>query len=292
MKELIKTYSEIISTDNKTNYEISMENNLSHDLLHCEQLFLYECLKDDVIISNLLNNLPLDCDLSSLYSEADFISFDIITYNDMCHKCFESCEGNFYDLESRFNRILVEKLHICGKLKEALDKRENSFLPLKIRISSFKPYRTSRTKGDGYNPYDYLTYGKVSNPKAGKGGGNIVQFFNPFITQFTLMNNVNQLHDWIEEHIIENACYINTYFLPNLLKEANNIEKHLLSNAILKNIINNLENTESAIIKIIKKLEANNQFKKLNNKNKDNIKTAIVSIKDDIIKLHEIFKNK
>lgn len=133
---LIKTYSEIINTDNEMNYEISMENNLSHDLLHCEQLFLYECLKDDVIISNLLNNLQLDCDLSSLYSKAKFISFDIITYNDMCPKCFASCECNFYDLESRFNRILLQKLRICGKLKEALNKRTTSFLPLQIRISS------------------------------------------------------------------------------------------------------------------------------------------------------------
>lgn len=83
---------------------------------HCEQCFLFELFRNPNLLEKTFTKL------FEGIVDVSFISLDILTYNDMCQRCFSGCDRFFPILE-----------HI-------IEQTQHKKIPLKIFISSFRPF--------------------------------------------------------------------------------------------------------------------------------------------------------
>lgn len=144
---------------------------------HCEQCFIF-----DLLTSQKLNDIADVLRLKDI-TEGDYVSFDILTYNDMCQRCFAGC------------KIFKEKL------ENMLYKIVNRNIPLKIYISSLRPFEivVDKDQTNGYTRGE-ITIAKfnLDNVKQCKAlpkdrsklsileetllnSFDVVQFFNPWM---------------------------------------------------------------------------------------------------------------
>lgn len=163
-----------------------------HYFLHCEQLFLYKMLTEDYIIDSMVHKLLQNKDQIFNNNTKDIQFFlEICTYNDMCTNCFLSMYKLIGEIQEKIGQKL---LHIMTS-DRSLTKFISKCLPvkLKLRISSFRPFKDSRT-GDKYNASNYLTYFHAKS-KESFIDSNVIQFFNPWIPQYLLLNKCQKLHE-------------------------------------------------------------------------------------------------
>lgn len=113
----------------KSHIEVSIEGLINdktygseiNSFLHCEQTFINKLLLDpETSFIKKLQTLQL------VSENITHITFDIITYNDMCPKCFSTCLTSLEQLKT----ILYNALHIT-----------DTSIPFSIIVSSFRPYR-------------------------------------------------------------------------------------------------------------------------------------------------------
>lgn len=186
---------DIIQSGNAKQF-ISIKNGIDfkvlHHFLHCEQLFLYKMLTEDYIIDSMVHQLLQKKD-QIFNSEMKDIQFflEVCTYNDMCTNCFLSMNNLVGEIQEKIGQKL---LHIMTS-DRSLTKFITKCLPvkLKLRISSFRPFKGSRT-GEKYDPTNYLTYFQA-NPTKSFIDSNIIQFFNPWIPQYLLLNRFQSLSE-------------------------------------------------------------------------------------------------
>lgn len=163
-----------------------------HYFLHCEQLFLYKMLTEDYIIDSMVHKLLQNKDQIFNNNTKDIQFFlEICTYNDMCTNCFLSMYNLIGEIQEKIGQKL---LHIMTS-DRSLTKFISKCLPvkLKLRISSFRPFKDSRT-GDKYKASNYLTYSHAKS-KESFIDSNVIQFFNPWIPQYLLLNKFQKLHE-------------------------------------------------------------------------------------------------
>ena len=140
---------------------------------HCEQCFIFELFRNPDLAKKALDFLSKE-----ETGTISFIALDIITYNDMCQRCFAVCDRYLPQLREMANDVL-------GRI-----------IPLRIYVSSFRPFEinVSRkrsadfTRGTG----KCSDYEKFSEQKAvfeGLDSGLvknrtlIFQFFNPWMLE-------------------------------------------------------------------------------------------------------------
>lgn len=135
---------------------------------HCEQCFIFTLINDS---SLLLREVVDGLNLQSV-ANGDYLSFDILTYNDMCQRCFGGCQV--------FQRLLAAKL-------QGLVPGVN--IPVRIHVSSIRPFAIQIGKGlsFGYTrgETDPANYTEFSVPPSNHGNedGEIIQFVNPWMNQ-------------------------------------------------------------------------------------------------------------
>ena len=131
---------------------------------HCEQCFLFELFRNPNLLEKTIKKL-FEGDVSS-------ISLDILTYNDMCQRCFAGCDRFFPMLENTIEQVQGKKI------------------PLNIFISSFRPFEihidkdnsAGFTRGEkkinDYEQFNISTKFNHSDTNVIKYRKNIFQFFN------------------------------------------------------------------------------------------------------------------
>lgn len=186
---------DVIQSGNAKQF-ISIKNGIDfkvlHHFLHCEQLFLYKMLTEDYIIDSMVHQLLQKKD-QIFNSEMRDIQFflEICTYNDMCTNCFLSMHRLIGEIQEKIG----QKLLYIMTSDRSLTKFITKCLPvkLKLRISSFRPFKRSRI-GDEYDATNYLTYFQAK-PTESFTDSNIIQFFNPWIPQYLLLNRFQRLSE-------------------------------------------------------------------------------------------------
>jgi len=114
-------------------------------VLHCEQTMIFKMLTDKEILSQLVDKLICKMQTESIEAFLENnpqITLDIVTYNDMCPKCFATCFNMRQRLQSYINSLLIEKL---DKLN-FLSKQMRFPVPVTILISSFRPFKVNETE--------------------------------------------------------------------------------------------------------------------------------------------------
>ena len=104
------------------------KDKLFGSILHCEQAILIKCLMSDRFLADWIAHNFDGCTFES----NDFLSLDIITYDDMCPKCFSTCKNAHKSLQKKINNLLRKETN-CQQC-----------LTLKILISSFRPYAVGK----------------------------------------------------------------------------------------------------------------------------------------------------
>lgn len=135
---------------------------------HCEQCFIFELFRNPTLIEKALAFL-----LNKATDKPPFISLDIITYNDMCQRCFAACDRYLSMLQKMIEDI-----------------------PVRIHVSSFRPFEINISKSNSAGFTRGLSkcgdYEKFSEQKAVfesldssfvKNRGLIFQFFNPWMLE-------------------------------------------------------------------------------------------------------------
>lgn len=163
------------------------KDKLLGSILHCEQAVLVKSMLSDQFLFNWISNLsPVDFGSPS---DLSFLSFNIITYNDMCPKCFSTCFVCREELEQRVNQVLR---------KVVQQRWPETDVPLKVFVSSFRPYvvgtgghtricqvckEKTKTCTEYCKFHDHVPpvqYG-VSDFSA-----NMLQFFNPWMASYVV----------------------------------------------------------------------------------------------------------
>jgi hypothetical protein len=188
INQLIATQSALVASKEAAKMAILPDSELSQSLLHCEQVLLYAILKDDSLIRDLVSRLiTRENAFEILISKDSIITFDIVTYNDMCPKCFSTCYHLQKTLEMNINRILFEELRKLGKLID-FSKRADFPVNVQIQISSFRPFLIMDnlvTRGEkGMQSYAEYSTLKLPGNRSYSRELPVVQFFNPFIAQY------------------------------------------------------------------------------------------------------------
>lgn len=169
------------------------KDKLLGSILHCEQAIVAKSVLSKQFLANWMGNNFEVCS----FEKGSFLSFDIITYNDMCPKCFSTCLKVRKRLEESINAILQEKY--ASKLKESL--------PLRIFISSFRPYAVDAGQHTRICSAcktkkvcsDYMVFHEHLPPEGYKVdlSAPILQFFNPwvasYVTSFEIMNFIDAI---------------------------------------------------------------------------------------------------
>jgi hypothetical protein len=134
-QELIKRKSQVksvLAIPDLTFTTDPTNDKLLGSILHCEQAVLVKTmLSDSFLIGWIGKNFD-----SCVFNPGSFLSFNVITYNDMCPKCFFTCTNIHKDLEKKINDTIMRMYP--SKFK--------SSLPLRIFISSFRPYAVDADK--------------------------------------------------------------------------------------------------------------------------------------------------
>lgn len=196
MHQLIADQSALVASKDAAKMAILPGGSeLSQSLLHCEQVLLYMMLKDDSLIRDLVSRLITQNEaFASLTSKDSIITLDILTYNDMCPKCFSTCYHLQKTLETSINRILFEEIKKRGKLLD-FSKRGAFPVNVQIQVSSFRPFliigdlMTRGTKGS----YNYVEYSALKSPMSCVYSRDlpVVQIFNPLIAQHILSYQID-----------------------------------------------------------------------------------------------------
>lgn len=169
------------------------KDKLLGSILHCEQAIVAKSVLSKQFLANWIGNNFESCS----FERGSFLSFDIITYNDMCPKCFSTCLNVRKRLEESINAILQEKY--ASKLQETLF--------LRIFISSFRPYAVDADQHTRVCSAceskkvcsDYMVFHDHLPPLGYKVGldAQILQFFNPwiasYVTSFEIMNFIDAI---------------------------------------------------------------------------------------------------
>lgn len=175
--------------------EDQTKDKLLGSILHCEQAIVAKSVLSKQFLANWIGSNFEACS----FEEGSFLSFDIITYNDMCPKCFSTCSNVREKLKGSINVILQEKYP--SKLKDPLS--------LKIFISSFRPYAVG-----GKEPHTRVCEACTSKKKVCSDymifhnhvpfegykvdvNAQILQFFNPWMTSYVTSFEVMDFIDAI-----------------------------------------------------------------------------------------------
>lgn len=178
----IKKCSEIIGRRDFKEMSRIPEDSSIAEVLHCEQVFLYRTLVKDGIFDSLIGNLlAQEGILDFLRSPTSYITFDIVTYNDMCPKCFSTCYHMSEILSSKINEAITRKTKTDGTFFSIFDARGGKPFNVSIQVSSFRPYPTVRKATGKYHLYSRATY--VNKMEEPIGIKRVSQFFNPWIAQ-------------------------------------------------------------------------------------------------------------
>ena len=152
-------------------------------VLHSEQVFLYRAITGDGIFNFMIDSLlKKERALNMLKEPEAFITFDILTYNDMCTKCFSTCYHMADILAANINKIIMKKLKEKEIFSDIFNSRKGQAFHVGILVSSFRPYVTSRkAKRDGYHFYKDADFVNPMRPRP--KNNKVDQFFNPWISQ-------------------------------------------------------------------------------------------------------------
>lgn len=171
------------------------KDKLLGSILHCEQAIVAKSVLSKQFLANWIGSNFEACS----FEEGSFLSFDIITYNDMCPKCFFTCSNVREKLKESINVILQEKYP--SKLKDPLS--------LRIFISSFRPYAVGgkelhtrvcdACKSKKKVCSDYTIFHNHVPFEGYKVDVNaqILQFFNPWMTSYVTSFEVMDFIDAI-----------------------------------------------------------------------------------------------
>lgn len=163
------------------------KDQLLGSILHCEQAVLVKSMLSDQFLSNWISNLkPVNFGSPN---DVDFLSLDIITYNDMCPKCFFTCFNCRRELEVRINEALKK---FCKW------PASQSTIPLRVFVSSFRPYavgsgeehtrvcQTCTRKQKPCSKYCEFHAHTPSAYRVSDFSAEILQFFNPWMASYVV----------------------------------------------------------------------------------------------------------
>lgn len=208
----IKECTQVISK-NKPIQMAKIPNHTSiSSVLHSEQVFLYRALISDGIFNFLLSDLLTQKESINLLKDHDsYLTIDIMTYNDMCPKCFSTCINMIDRLSTAINRVLSQQLQLLGKFIEIFDNRRGKLFDINIVVSSFKPYRTSRQSQEAEYTY-YKTANFVNHMKERGEFNRIIQFFNPWVAQHIFNYEVENFIASVQR--LESSKFYDEWNLP------------------------------------------------------------------------------
>lgn len=208
--------AESSSTVSHENIDVTLNK-----VLHSEQVFLYRAITGDGIFNFMIDTLlKKDHVLDMLKQPEAFITFDILTYNDMCTKCFSTCYHMADILAANINKIIMKKLKEKEIFSDIFNSRKGQAFHVGILVSSFRPYVTSRkAKKDGYLFYKDADFVNPMRPRP--KNNKVDQFFNPWIAQHIfccefsdLIESINCLKPY-ETLTIENVLDLATKIQQN-----------------------------------------------------------------------------
>ncbi|MBQ7673027.1 MAG: hypothetical protein IJT36_00615 [Alphaproteobacteria bacterium] len=127
----IKSDSYLSHLINPVGAEMGKESDILRSVLHCEQVILNKILQDDRFVLSFVYRLK-DCFRKEILA----MDLGIVSYNDMCPKCFSTCSHRKCDLLNRFNDAF-SKLGYTGK-----PVTNEKF---RILISSWEAYKIPET---------------------------------------------------------------------------------------------------------------------------------------------------
>lgn len=106
------------------------------DIFHCEQVVIYKMLTDSEFLSKAVDEL-MEGVIERLPSKI-CLDFDIITFNDMCPKCFSTAFFRFDEMKSEISKQIFLYFQ-RAKRTELLSQK----LPIifRILVSSSRPYK-------------------------------------------------------------------------------------------------------------------------------------------------------
>lgn len=239
MHKLITEQSLLVASKNAAKMAILPASELSQSLLHCEQVLLYMILRDDILIRDLVSRLITQNEaFASLTSNDSIITFDILTYNDMCPKCFSTCYHLQKTLETSINRILFEEIRKIGKLNDFL-KRQSFPINVQIQISSFRPFLIMgdlMTRGTK-ELHTYIEYSTLKSPSncAYNQSLPIVQIFNPWIAQYIFNYQIDDFIASVES--LGTGKFIDTWKLREKFNALSSTMEQSVKNKIATTLI-------------------------------------------------------
>lgn len=184
-------------------------------VLHSEQVFLYRTLISEGIFNFMIGDLFKKSDIIELLQlPGSYITFDILTYNDMCPKCFSTCYHMASTLAANINKSLIYHAKMIGAFASIFDSRGGKPFDVNILVSSFRPYQTSRrTTGEGYYLYSKAIPANTVIERAAVE--KVSQFFNPWIAQHVFNYEFNNFVRSIES--LKPLESVNAYTVNSLL---------------------------------------------------------------------------
>lgn len=183
------------SLDQISGHDTSIDDMLKF-FLHCEQIILLHILNNTSLFQEVLKtNRETIPDGGKIQK----ITLDIITYNDMCPKCFATCECFFNELKTNILNSLCPKCNFDD-------------IQFQIIVSSLQPYeikkdtftRKSINKSDDQNKkieFDIILDAELKHCTGNREDiqGKIIQFVNPWLMELYFGNVFNKINVSIQE---------------------------------------------------------------------------------------------
>ena len=131
---------------------------------HCEQRFIFELIHNPVLIEKVKEIIMQKSPASDAY-----ISLDIITYNDMCQRCFAACDSCILHLQAMIGYDVFINI--------------SSFRPFRINVNASE--NAGFTRGEktyaSYEDYTQMPHFEGTASSIIKNRGKIFQFFNTWM---------------------------------------------------------------------------------------------------------------
>ncbi len=113
------------------------------DIFHCEQVVIYKLLTDSEFLSGVISELMEG--MIDLLPPRICLDFDIITFNDMCPKCFSTAFFRFDEMKLEISKQL--SLYFQSAQKTELLSQKFPII-FRILVSSSRPYKIETADKD------------------------------------------------------------------------------------------------------------------------------------------------
>lgn len=190
-QDAIKSNDKIGDIYDNTGKSSENANKEIGSLLHCEQVILLQLLfreaYRDGLFKYLHSKLP-----KYKYDDLSYVTLDIITYIDMCPKCFATCEFFFDNLKN----IILSNL---------FPEHSADDIPFQIIISSLQPYTYKIAAPDKFtrnsrnNNISLEVFYAEPSYYTEDIEGKIIQFVNPWLMESHFISLYGSVYNTIKK---------------------------------------------------------------------------------------------